>query len=141
MALLLAITMAIGAFVAGWFQRFTESNTQEVAEKTKTKCNFVTLNELSPSYTAATYTLAFDVENTGTASVKVNKIQVIYDDNAAVDANFTAATIDAGGILSFSQNYTTTGALIKRTLRTVRVVTECPEVSFNIRGDDVSGAT
>ncbi len=140
-ALLLAVTMTVGAFLAGWFHTYTESQTAQVEESAKAKCNFVTLNDKSQAYDSTHKLLTFQLENTGTADVKIEKVQIIYDDDDAFVTNFTVETLRAGELLAFKENYTDAGVLLRADIKSVRVVTECPEVSFTIDGDDITGAT
>lgn len=133
--------MVIGGFIAGWFQTFTIEQTTEISESAKAKCNYARLTDKNQIYDSTQNLLKFQVENTGTADVEIQKIQIIYDDDTSVVANFTKATVRAGELLSIKENYTNSDVLIRADIKSVRIVTECPEVSFTLDGDDIYGAS
>ncbi len=139
--ILVGITLSVALFIVPWYQNLAKEQTDIASSSSNIECAYVTLNDVSPTYTSATHKLSFQIENTGSSSVIIQRIQIIYDSGTQVEGNYTSTTLVGGGLTSVSITQATNGSNIDSAIDSVRVVTSCPQAGFTISGDSISGAT
>lgn len=142
--LLIAITLAIGGFMSIWTQQITKMQTEQALAGARPECQRVFLTINNATYNNDTNVLHFDVKNTGTANTKINKIQVIYDNDTIVFAamNVTDARAQLITPISFYNTTDYDGKIeygnLSQAIRKVNIVTECP-LNLEILKTDISG--
>lgn len=138
--LLIAFTLAIGAFFSTWLNGVAKQQTEGATENSKPECTYVNLNVQNATYTNSTKMLALNVENTGTKSVILNKVKLFYNDNAETYGNFTAKTIDGGDSTIVSFDNTTTNGSVRSDIKKLRIITDCPSSNIEYGGASVNQA-
>lgn len=140
--LLIAFTLAIGGFVSTWMYDITKSQTTEVVTRSKPECAFAYLNVISNTseFDNTTDTLSFQIENTGTKSVEITDIQVIYDNGTQVKTNWGARTLASNEIMSITNVTENGSATINNSIKKVRILTDCPGKILDIAGGEIDGA-
>ncbi|VVB60079.1 Uncharacterised protein [uncultured archaeon] len=136
--LLIAFTLSIGAFMSTWLQDVTKKQTQSTVENSKPECQFANLNIQNVTYTNSSTKLRIDVENTGTKSVAINSIKLIYNDDTTTQANFNRTTINAGDVNTLLMYNTTTNGSIRSDIRKLRLVTDCPNNNLEYLGTSIA---
>ncbi len=137
--LLIAFTLAIGAFMSSWLNDVTRKQTSEATENSRPECQFANLNIQNVTLANSTdKKLRIDVENTGTKNVAINNIRLIYNDDKSTYANFTRTTIYAGDLYSLTMYNTTDNGSIRPDIRKLRLVTDCPNNNIEYLGSSVT---
>lgn len=136
--LLIAFTLSIGAFMSTWLQDVTKKQTKETVDNSKPECQFASLNIQNVTFTNSTTKLRIDVENTGTKSVAINSIRLIYSDDKNAETNFTRTTINAGDSYTLVMYNTTTNGSIRPDIRKLRLVTDCPNNNLEYLGTSIT---
>ncbi len=136
--LLIAFTLSIGAFLSTWLQDITKKQTSETVENSKPECQFASLNIQNVTFTNTTTKLRIDVENTGTKSVAIRSIRIIYSNDSNTEANFTRTTINAGDSYTLVMYNTTNNSSIRENIRKLRLVTDCPNNNLEYLGSSIT---
>lgn len=136
--LLIAFTLSIGAFMSTWLQDVAKKQTQATVDNSKPECQFATLNIQNVTYTNSTARLRIDVEDTGTKSIAINSIRLIYSDDKSTEAVFNKTTINAGDSNALLVYNTTTNGSVRPDIRKLRIVTECPNNNLEYSGSSIS---
>ena len=136
--LLIAFTLSIGAFMSTWLQEITKKQTSEAAENSKPECQFANLNIQNVTFTNSTTKLRIDVENTGTKSVAIRSVRIIYSNDSNAEANFSRTTINAGDSYVLTMYNTTDNASINENIRKLRLVTDCPNNNLEYSGSSMT---
>lgn len=136
--LLIAFTLSIGAFMSTWLQDITKKQTSETVENSKPECQFASLNVQNVTFTNTTTKLRIDVENTGTKSVAIRSIRIIYSNDSNAEANITRTTINAGDSYTLVMYNTTDNSSIRENIRKLRLVTDCPNNNIEYLGSSIT---
>lgn len=136
--LLIAFTLSIGAFMSTWLQDITKKQTSEATESSKPECQYASLNIQNISFTNTTTKLRIDVENTGTKSVAIRSIRIIYSNDSNAEANFTRTVIKAGDSYTLVMYNTTDNSSIRADIRKLRLVTDCPNNNLEYLGSSIT---
>ena len=136
--LLIAFTLSIGAFMSAWLQDVTKKQTQAAVDNSKPECQFSALNIQNVTYTNSTNRLKIDIENTGTKSVAINTIRLIYSDDLSTQAVFNRTTINAGDAYALIMYNTTTNNSIRSDIRILRLVTDCSNNNLEYAGSSIT---
>ncbi len=136
--LLIAFTLSIGAFMSTWLQDITKKQTSEAADNSKPECQYANLNIQNVTFTNSTTKLRIDVENTGTKSVAIRSVRIIYLNDSTAEANFTRITISAGDSYPLVMYNTTDNSSIRSTIRKLRLVTDCPNNNLEYSGSSMT---
>ncbi len=139
--LLIAFTLAIGAFMSSWLHDITKKQTEETVANAKPECQFATLNFQNVTYTNSSHKLTINVENTGTKGVSVTSIRIIYDDDKSTLAAFNLTAVKAGDSVILSADNSTDNGSIRSDLKKIRLITDCPNNNIEYSGSSISGAT
>lgn len=135
--LLIAFTLSIGAFMSTWLQDITKKQTDETVKNSKPECQFAALNIQEIVYTNSSHKLRLDVENTGTKSVTLNKIKLIYSDDLNVYLDLNSTLISNGDTYSLTADNTTTNGSVRSDIRKLRLVTDCPNNNLEYEGTSI----
>lgn len=139
--LLIAFTLAIGAFMSTWLHDITKKQTDEASSNAKPECQYATLNFKNVTFNASgNGKLSINLENTGFRGVSVTGIRIIYDDDKITKAQFNTTFIGAGDAIIMSISNSTDNGSIRADLSRVRLLTECPNNNIEYSGDSISGA-
>ena len=139
--LLIAFTLAIGAFMSTWLHDITKKQTEETVENAKPECQFAMLNFQNVTFNASgNGKLSITLENTGTKGVSVTGIRIIYDDDKITKAQFNLTSVGAGDSIIMSATNTTDNGSVRADLKKIRLITECPNNNIEYGGDSISGA-
>lgn len=136
--LLIAFTLSIGAFMSTWLQDITKRQTTEAADNSKPECQFANLNIQNVSFTNTTTKLRIDVENTGTKSVLISGIRIIYSNDTNAEVNFTKTTINAGDVYTLVMYNTTDNSSIRSEIRKLKLITSCPNNNLEYLGSSIT---
>lgn len=139
--LLIAFTLAIGAFMSSWLHDITKKQTEETVANAKPECQFATLNFQNVTYTNSSHKLTINVENTGTKGVSVTSIRIIYDDDKSTKAQFNLTAVNAGDSVILSADNSTDNGSIRSDLKKIRLITDCPNNNIEYSGNSITGAT
>ena len=136
--LLVAFTLAIGLFIATWFQNIVEDQAEGATSGSRADCIFVTLAMSNTNFTNINSTALGDyymttlVENTGGKTANIIGIQIIYTDGSTTDGtfyinksgtvyNYGNITLIPNSIKSITINNTE-----KKNILRIRALSDCP---------------
>jgi hypothetical protein len=146
--LLIAFTLAIGAFMSGWIQTLTSEQVNQVEESVKTKCNWAAINTNNEKWNSSH--LTFELENIGTSDITVESVQILYDNGTLKYGDFNSTTIKSNelkfvNISNVGDNKTAATTTLKESgvaqnISKVRIITECPGLYIDIDDSQISGA-
>lgn len=136
--LLVAFTLAIGLFIATWFQDIAETQTEGATSGSRSDCIFVTLAMSNTNFTnrnsssSGDYYMTTLAENTGGKTTNIVDIQIIYTDGSTTDGTFY---INKSGTVYNYGNVTLTPNSIKsivinntekKNMLRIRLISDCP---------------
>ena len=93
-ALLVAITFSVAIFVSEWFSSVAKTQSNLAINCARPECTSVGLAVINANFTKKNnsvndnYTLIINIENTGTTTTNIIKIQILYADETIDDAIF-----------------------------------------------------
>lgn len=108
-----------------------EEVSEQVDEDLNVKCNWAVLDTNQETFEDGT--LTFILENTGVSDIEIQKIQILYNDGTQEDAEFTSMILESNTFIEISLSN------INSNIETVKVITECPELTIEIIGSEISG--
>ena len=139
--LLIAFTLAIGAFMSTWLHDITKKQTDEAVSNSKPECQFAMLNFQNVTFNSSgNGKLSIMLENTGTKAVSVSGVRIIYDDDTITKAQFNATSVGAGDAIIMAVSNSTDNGSVRADLSKIRLITECPNNNIEYNGDSISGA-
>lgn len=139
--LLIAFTLAIGAFMSTWLHDITKKQTDEAVNNAKPECQFAMLNFQNVTFNSSgNGKLSITLENTGTKGVSVTGVRIIYNDDRITKAQFNTTEVGAGDAIIISVSNSTDNGSIRADLNKIRLITECPNNNIEYSGDSISGA-
>lgn len=142
--ILIAITLAIGVFMAIWLQQVARTQTEAALIAGAPECRFVFLTSENEQWENVSNvgTLTFDVINSGSANVSIEDVRIIYTNGTSVLANRTTsglpADMYAGDRIPIKVNETATGADVGLGISYVRILTTCSNANFEIAGNEIT---
>lgn len=141
--LLIAFTIAIGAFLSGFFKNITTEQAEEIKQQSDPACQFSQINIDNPTWDNTTIppTFRFVIASTGTHDLEITGVRFLYnaaDNYASVKGNFTPTKVEAGDSLSVQIIKNTDGGNISRNIDVVRLVTECPNQNIEVQDEEIT---
>ncbi len=134
--LMIAFTIAIAGFVSSWMSQTAKTQTENAVNNSDPGCVYANLDARKIYFNSSgTEKLKFNLKNTGTRTLTVEKIRVMAENsNSTVFTN--KYTLYAGDELPVSLQIDTDTI---DTISAVRIIpTECPTVAFTIEGTEVN---
>lgn len=143
--LLIAITLAIGGFMSLWTQQIARSQTEQAVGASKPECAYVSYDVKNATYDTVTNRTKFDVENTGTKNILIDKVQIVYVDDMSTYAAQDNGTIlpskrlDVGTKEPFNFGNTTTNSTVRQDMRYIRVISsDCPTRTVEVTSTQIT---
>ncbi len=138
--LLIAFTLAIGAFMSTWLQNMARTQTETASQNADAGCAYMNINSNNATFNASgSEMLILTIENAGTRNAIVNTIRVTGENlNSTIyshPANFTG-TLNSGDEILVGLNINTTwiGSIMK-----IRVIpADCPGSAIDVKGSEVA---
>lgn len=100
--LLVAVTIAIGAFISSWMQNLTKQQAEESTKSASAGCVYATLSLDDVIYSASSNQIIIKIRASGTKDVDVDRVTLInssYDVVSYVNGvDFNLSTIQAGDV-------------------------------------------
>jgi len=138
--ILVAITVAIAAMLTATFTGISKRQAEVIEKEGAPECQFVGLNFRNAVYDNSTTPprLTFDLENTRSASVRINGVRISYTDKNSTTAVFSPFTLQGNDRVPVVIDKTDAGD-VRPNIEFVRVLNPC--VTFEIIGARITGAT
>ncbi len=140
--LLIAFTLAIGAFMSSWLQNMARTQTETASQNADAGCAYMNLNSNNATFNASGTNppqLILTLENAGTRNAIISTIRVTGENlNSTVyshPANFTGTLYSGDEILvGLAINTTWIDSIAK-----IRVIpADCPGSAINVKGSEVA---
>jgi flagellin-like protein len=100
--LLVAVTIAVGAFVSSWMQNLAKQHAEESSRSVTAGCAYATLSLDEVVYTTTSNQIIIKVRASGTRNIDIDRITLInssYDVASYINGvNFGVPTIEAGDV-------------------------------------------
>ena len=141
--MLIGFTIAIGAFLAGFFKNLATNQAEEIEQQANPACQFSQVNVDDPTWDNTTVppTFRMTIVSTGTHDLKINSVRFLYtsaQNFSSVKGNYSEQTVEAGDSLSIQITKDTNGNDISKEIDKVRLVSECSNQNIEIEGDEIT---
>ena len=134
--LMVAFTVAIAGFVSTWMNQTVKTQTENAVNNSDPGCTYASLEAVDIYFNSSgTEKLKFNLRNTGTRTLTVDKIRVVGENsNNTLFAN--VYDLYAGDELPVSLQI---DSVEIDTIASVRIIPkQCPTISFTIDGSEIN---